>query len=41
MLDRDGRRMDSVRKPDGTPPELPRRADLLVYEVGERWQGSS
>ena len=21
------------RKPDGTPPDLPRRADLLVYEV--------
>ena len=22
-----------LRKPDGTPPDLPRRADLLVYEV--------
>lgn len=33
MLDRDARRMDTQRKPDGTPPELPRRADLLVYEV--------
>ena len=33
MLDRDVRRMDVLRKPDGTAPELPRRADLLVYEV--------
>ncbi|GAB4824134.1 hypothetical protein N2152v2_011180 [Parachlorella kessleri] len=33
LLDRDVRRMDTLRKPDGTPPELPRRADLAVYEV--------
>lgn len=31
---RDGRRLDVVRKPDGTPPDLPRPADLLVSEVG-------
>lgn len=31
---RDVRRLDVFRKPDGTPPDLPRRADLLVYEVG-------
>ena len=30
---RDARRLDVHRKPDGTPPDLPRRADLLVYEV--------
>lgn len=30
---RDARRLDVYRKPDGTPPDLPRRADLLVYEV--------
>lgn len=33
MFDRDVRRMDTLPKPDGTPPELPRRADLAVYEV--------
>lgn len=31
---RDARRLDVLRKADGTPPDLPRRADLLVYEVG-------
>jgi hypothetical protein len=30
---KDSRRMDVVRKPDGMPPELERKADLLVYEV--------
>ena len=33
MLDRDARRLDTSRHPDGIPPDLPRRADLLVYEV--------
>jgi predicted RNA methylase len=33
LLDRDVRRMDTARKPDGTAPELPRRADLAVFEV--------
>lgn len=33
MLDRDVRRMDTRRKPDGTPPDMPSRADLAVYEV--------
>ena len=33
VLSQDARRMDVVRKPDGTPPDLPRRADVLVYEV--------
>ena len=32
---RDARRLDVLRKADGTPPDLPRRADLLVYEVGK------
>lgn len=33
VLERDARRLDVVRKPDGTPPDMPTRADLLVYEV--------
>ncbi|KAL4447971.1 hypothetical protein ABPG75_005190 [Micractinium tetrahymenae] len=33
LLDKDARRLDVVRKPDGTPPDLPRQADLLVQEV--------
>ena len=33
LVDKDARRMDVVRKPDGTPPDLPRPADILVYEV--------
>lgn len=33
MLDRDARRLDVLRKPDGTPPDMPRKADVLVYEV--------
>eukprot|EP00887_Chlorella_sp_A99_P004798 scaffold4.g4798.t1 len=33
MLDRDARRLDVLRKPDGTPPDLPRKADVLIYEV--------
>ena len=33
VLDRDVRRMDTVMKPDGTAPELPRRADLAVFEI--------
>lgn len=33
VLDRDVRRMDTVPKPDGTAPELPRRVDMAVFEV--------
>jgi len=33
FLNRDARRMDVVRKPDGTPPDMERKADILVYEV--------
>ena len=33
LVDKDARRMDVVRKPDGTPPDMPRPADILVYEV--------
>ena len=34
MLNRDARRMSAaVRKPDGTPPDLDRKADVLIYEV--------
>ena len=36
VLDKDARRLDVARKPDGTAPELPRRANLLVYEVRTR-----
>ena len=33
FLNRDARRMDVVPKPDGTPPDMERKADLLIYEV--------
>ena len=33
VLDRDVRRMDVLRKPDGTAPELRRPVDLAVFEV--------
>jgi len=33
VLDRDVRRMDTVRKPDGTAPEMQQRADLAVFEI--------
>lgn len=33
VLDRDVRRMDVLRKPDGTAPELKRPVDLAVFEV--------
>lgn len=33
VLDRDVRRMDVLRKPDGTPPELQRPVDLAIFEV--------
>lgn len=33
VLDRDVRRMDVLRKPDGTAPELQRPVDLAVFEV--------
>ncbi|QDZ17548.1 S-adenosyl-L-methionine-dependent methyltransferase [Chloropicon primus] len=33
FLNRDARRMDVLRKPDGTPPDMERKADLLIYEV--------
>lgn len=33
VLDRDVRRMDVLRKPDGTAPELQRRVDMAVFEV--------
>lgn len=33
VLDRDVRRMDVLRKPDGTAPELERPVDLAVFEV--------
>ena len=33
LLNRDARRMDTKPKPDGTPPDLDRKADIVVYEV--------
>ncbi|KAG7675099.1 hypothetical protein Ndes2526A_g07853 [Nannochloris sp. 'desiccata'] len=33
VLDRDVRRMDTVRKPDGTAPEMQQRADIAVFEI--------
>jgi len=33
VLDRDVRRMDVLRKPDGTAPELKRPVDLAIFEV--------
>ena len=33
ILDKDVRRLSTVRKPDGTPPDLPRPADVAVYEI--------
>ena len=33
VLDRDVRRMDVLRKPDGTAPELQRPVDMAVFEV--------
>mmetsp|Transcript_2735 Transcript_2735/g.6574 ORF Transcript_2735/g.6574 Transcript_2735/m.6574 type:complete len:327 (-) Transcript_2735:94-1074(-) len=33
FLNRDARRMDVVRKADGTAPDMERKADVLIYEV--------
>lgn len=33
LLNRDARRMDTKPKPDGMPPDLESRADILVFEV--------
>ncbi|KAK9863045.1 hypothetical protein WJX84_000363 [Apatococcus fuscideae] len=33
LVNKDVRRMDVAQKPDGTPPDMPRKADLLVFEV--------
>jgi protein arginine N-methyltransferase 7 len=33
VLNRDARRMDVVRKADGTPPDMEQKADILIYEV--------
>jgi predicted RNA methylase len=33
VLDRDVRRMDTLHKPDGTAPEMQRRADMAVFEI--------
>jgi predicted RNA methylase len=33
VLDRDVRRMDVLRKPDGTAPELQRPVDIAIFEV--------
>lgn len=36
VVNKDVRRMDMGPKPDGTPPDLERKADLLVCEVRHR-----
>ena len=33
MLNKDARQMDTLRKKDGTGPDMDRRADVLVFEV--------
>ena len=33
MVDKDVRRMSVKAKPDGTPPDMSRPVDILVYEV--------
>ncbi|KAK9803026.1 hypothetical protein WJX72_005333 [[Myrmecia] bisecta] len=33
MVNKDVRRMDVVRKADGTPPDMDRKADIMVFEV--------
>ena len=33
MVDKDVRRMSVKPKPDGTPPDLARPADILIYEA--------
>ena len=33
MIDKDVRRMSVRPKPDGTPPDLSRPADILIYEA--------
>ena len=33
MVDKDVRRMSVKAKPDGTPPDMSRPADILIYEV--------
>ena len=35
MVDKDVRRMSVKPKPDGTPPDMSRPADILIYEVFE------
>lgn len=33
VVDKDARRMTAMVKPDGSPPDMERPADILVYEV--------
>ena len=33
LVNKDVRRMDVVQKPDGTPPDMPVKADVLIFEV--------
>ena len=33
IVNKDVRRINAVTKPDGTPPDLERKADICVYEV--------
>ena len=33
LVNKDVRRMDVAQKPDGTPPDMPAKADLLIFEV--------
>ena len=33
LVNKDVRRMDVAQKPDGTPPDMPVKADILIFEV--------
>ncbi len=33
LINKDVRRIDVVQKPDGSPPDMPVKADVLIFEV--------
>ena len=41
LVNKDIRRMDVAQKPDGTPPDMPAKADLLIFEVCQFRQACS
>ena len=40
MVNKDVRRMDTVAKPDGTPPDLEQRANLCIFEASAHTCGT-